>query len=243
MNKIYRWKNTSEEKEEPDIQIQEEEEEKEDLEERDMETMEEELSNISEKTHQIEVLISRVADLSHYRAFSDVDFVIDAIGKKDYEGSPALDVLPSNEEIDNERREKVKEYIYCLNSWAEGKSVEDAASEFKASEKLLRNIYIHLADFDEEKRELALSLSELLNGRVSSPEDVIHDISDEDFIIHVYEKILNRKPDDDDLKLRIMELRRGKTRQELIKDVLESKESSRRVLAEIAKSIESSIEG
>jgi len=91
--------------------------------------MEEELGEVEEKVQQVRALISRMADLSHYRAFNDIDFIIEAIGKKGYPSSPALDVLPSYDDIDHERREKVKEYIYCLTSWAEGKDVEDAVAE------------------------------------------------------------------------------------------------------------------
>jgi hypothetical protein len=236
MNKIYRWKTAPEETaESDDIEIQEIQETD------DMENaVDEDLAEVGEEVQQINALISRIAELSHYRAIDDVDFIIEAIGGKDYPGSPALDVLPSNDDIDSERREQVKEYIYCLNSWAEGKSVEDAVSEFKASEKLLRSIYIHLGELDEEKKLLVQTLAGNLNGKVSSPEDVILEISDEDFIIYVYGNILGRKPDEDDLSLKLMELRRGKTRQELIKDVLESKESARRMLTEIAQSIQSS---
>jgi hypothetical protein len=181
-----------------------------------------------------------MADLSHYRAFNDIDFIIEAIGKKDYPSSPALDVLPSYDDIDHERREKVKEYIYCLTSWAEAKDVEDAVAEFKASENLLRNVYIHLDELDEEKKWLTLCLTKTLKEKASSPEDVVSEISDEEFIAYVYNTILGRGPDDDDLQLRLAELERGKTREELIRSVLESKESRKRMLTEIAESIKQS---
>jgi len=239
MNKIYRWKNAPAEKvEEPDIEIQNTQETEEIQETDDMENIvEEDMAEVGEKMQLISVLVSRLSDLSHYRAIDDIDFIIEAIGEKDYPGSPALDVLPSHDGIDSERREKVKEYIYCLKSWAEEKSVEDAVSEFKASEKLLRNTYSHLGELDEEKKALAQGLANDLDGKVSSPEDAILEIPDEEFIAQVYRNILGRDPDEDDFSLKLMELRRGKTRQELIKDVLESKESTRRMMAEIAEAI------
>ncbi len=231
MNKIYRWKNATDEKAEPDIEIQETD---------DMEDIvEEDLVEVGEEIQKLNALISRIADLAHYRAIDDIDFIIEAIGEKDYPGSPALDVLPSHDGIDSERREQVKEYIYCLSSWADGKSVEDAVSEFKASEKLLRNTYVHLGELDEERKMLAQTLVQHLDEAVSSPEDAIHEVSDEEFIIYVYKSILGREPDEDDLSLKLMDLRHGKTRQELIKDVLESKESARLMMVEIAQSIKS----
>jgi len=192
---------------------------------------------MGEKVQQIKALIARNSDLLHYRAFDDIDFIIEAIGKKNYSGSPALDVLPSHDGIDRERREKAKDYIQCLSSWTEGKDVEDAVAEFKASEKLLRSTYAQLGVLDEDKKQLALFLAENLGEKVASPEDAILEVSDEEFINYVYNAILGRGPDDDDFNLRLMELRRGKTRQELITEILESRESSRRMVSEIAKSI------
>jgi len=228
MSNVYRWRNIPTENAESDEEIQE------------INAMEEELGEVEEKVQQVRALISRMADLSHYRAFNDIDFIIEAIGKKGYPSSPALDVLPSYDDIDHERREKVKEYIYCLTSWAEGKDVEDAVAEFKASENLLRNVYIHLDELDEEKKWLALCLTKTLKEKASSPEDVVSEISDEEFIAYVYNTILGRNPDDDDLQLRLAELERGKTREELIRSILESKESRKRMLTEIAESIRQS---
>lgn len=243
MNKIYRRRNTMTEDSELDVAVQQMEQE---------DTLEEGSNNFSgevsngvmngvvEKTQQIKALIARNSDLIHYHAFDDIDFIIEAIGKMDYEGSPALDVLPSHDGIDRERREKVKEYIYCINSWAEGRDMEDAVADFKASEKLLRGMYAQLGTLGEEKKQLAMCLSENLGEKVSSPEDEILEVSDEEFVTCVYNSVLGRNPADDDLKLRLMELRRGKTRQELITEILESKESSRRMLSEITKSIRKS---
>ena len=228
MNKIYRWRNIPVENAESDEEIQE------------INAMEEELGEVEEKIQQIRALISRIADLSHHHAFNDIDFVIEAIGKKGYSGSPALDVLPSYDDIDHERKEKVKEYIYCLTSWVEEKDVEDAVAEFKASENMLRNTYIHLGELNEEKKWLALCLTKTLKEKASSPEDVVSEISDEEFIAYVYNTVLGREPDDDDLQLRLAELGRGKTREELIKGILESKESRKRMLVEIAESIKES---
>ena len=201
---------------------------------------EQERNLLGEKGQQVKALISRIADLSHYRAFDDLDFIIEAIGKKDYNGSPALDVLPSNEDIDRDRRERVREYIYCLNSWAEGKDLEDAIAEFKAKDNVLRSIYTLLGGLDEEKRSLASDLAGVLDEKVSSPEDVVSEIPDEEFITYVYNTVLGRDPDNDDLNLRLMELKRGKTRPDLINDILESRESRKRILLEIAESIKQS---
>jgi hypothetical protein len=228
MNKIYRWRNIPVANAESDAEIQE------------INAMEEELGEVEQKAEQVRALISRIADLSHYRAFDDIDFIIEAVGEKDYPGSPALDVLPSHDDIDHERREKVKEYIYCLTSWAEGKDVEDAVAEFKANEKVLRNTYVHLGELDEEKKWLVLCLTKTLKEKASSPEDVVSEVTDEEFIAYLYKTILGRGPDDDDLNLRLAELGRGKTRQELIKSVLESKESRKRMLTEIAETIKES---
>lgn len=243
MNKIYRRKNTLTEDAELDMEIQQTEQEGALEEESDVASdidSGEVLGDIGEKVQQIEALIARSSDLLHYRAFDDIDFIVEAIGRKNYSGSPALDVLPSHDGIDRERREKTKDYIQCLNSWAEGKDVEDAVAEFKASEKLLRSTYAQLGVLDEEKKQLALFLAGNLGEKVASPEDAILEVSDEEFIDYVYNAILGRGPGDDDLKLRLMELRRGKTRQELIAEILESRESSRRMVSEIAKSIKKS---
>ena len=240
MNKIYRRKNTITEDAELDMEIQQTEQE-DALEEESDEVSDVGSDDVSgemgEKVQQIKALIARNSDLLHYRAFDDIDFIIEAIGKKNYSGSPALDVLPSHDGIDRERREKAKDYIQCLSSWAEGKEVEDAVAEFKASEKLLRSTYAQLGVLDEDKKQLALFLAENLGEKVASPEDAILEVSDEEFINYVYNAILGRGPDDDDFNLRLMELRRGKTRQELITEILESRESSRRMVSEIAKSI------
>jgi hypothetical protein len=224
MSKVYRWKNIPTENVESDEEIQQ------------TNAVEEELGEVEEKAQQVGALISRIADLSHYRAFNDIDFIIEAIGDKDYSGSPALDVLPSYDDIDHERREKVEEYIYCLTCWIEGRDVEDAVAESKANGKLLQDIYTYLGEPHEEKKWLALCLTKTLKGKVSSPEDVVSEIPDEEFIVCLYNTILGREPDDDDLQLKLMELRSGKTRQGLIEDVLQSKESRKRVLAEVAKS-------
>ena len=205
-----------------------------------METSEERPGNAEENVQQIRALISRMADLYHYNAINDIDFIIDAIGKKNYMGSPALDVLPSHDGLGRKRRERVREYIHSLTCWAEGKDVEDAVAEFKSDEKLLRNIYIYLGDPDEEKKNLALTLINILKERSTSPEDAISEISDEEFISYVYKTILGREPDEDDARLRLMQLKRGRTRQELLKDILESRESNRRMLTMIAESINES---
>lgn len=229
MNKMYRRKVAV-----ADVEIADANEE---IQEADVDE-EKDQNEMGEKTQQIKILISRMADLDHYNAIQDIEFITEAIGKKDYAGSPALDVLPSNDGIERERREKVKEYIHCLICWAESMDVEDAIAEFKADEKLLRNIYIHLGELDDEKRILAFELIKSLREKSSSPEDAISDVSDEDFVGYVYETILGREPGSDDLKMRLMQLKRGRTRQEIIRDVLESKESSRRMLAMIAETID-----
>ncbi|MFC1714068.1 DUF4214 domain-containing protein [Candidatus Poribacteria bacterium] len=201
------------------------------------EVVEENPRNTEENDQQIKALISRMADLEHYNAINDIDFIVEAIGQKYYAGSPALDVLPSHDGIGQERRERIREYIHILNCWAEGKDVEDAAAEFKSDEKLLRNIYIHLGEPDEGKRNLILALSDNLKEKSASPEDAISQISDEEFIRYLYKTILDREPDEDDARLRLTQLKRGRTRQELINDILESRESGRRMLEKIAESI------
>lgn len=193
--------------------------------------------NTEENAQQVRALISRMADLNHYNAINDVDFIVEAIGTKDYAGSPALDVLPSHEGLDQRRRERIREYIHILSCWAEGKDLEDAVSEFKSDEKLLRRMYLYLGDLDEEKEDLALALVASLKEKSTSPEDVISEISDEEFISYLYRTILDREPDEDDARSRLMQLKRGRTRQELISDILESRESSRRMLTMIAESI------
>lgn len=226
MNRLYRRKNALLENAGTDMEIQQMNE----LEEDD-------LSESGEKVQQIRALIDRIADLSHYRAFNDIDFIVEATGAKDYPGSPALDVLPSQDEIDRDRRERLKDYICCLTTWADGANLEDAVDDFKASEKMLRNTYIHLGAADEEKKWLIQCLIDALKGMASSPEDVIYEITDEEFVLYLYKTILGREPDEDDRKLRLAELKRGKPRQELVKEVLESRESTRRMLTEIAASV------
>jgi hypothetical protein len=229
MNKMYRRKNGTVEAVETDAEVQQ----------MDV-AVEEEVTGFGEKVQQVKALIPRMADLSHYLAFNDIEFIIEAIGNRDYPGSPALDVLPSYEVINSDRKEKVREYIHCLLCWAEAKDVEDAVAEFKSNEKLLRNTYIQLGELDEDKKSLALMLAKILKDQISSPEDAISEISDEDFIKYVYKTILGREPGEDDLSLRLTQLKRGKPRHEMIKDILESKESSRIMLAKIAESINQS---
>ena len=234
MNRMYRRKTAV-----ADVEIAGASDEMDVIEEENEEGMVDDLGDdIGEKSQQIKVLISRMAALEHYNALDDIDFVVEAIGKRDYDGSPALDVLPSHDGVGQRRREKVKEYIHCLTCWVEGMDVDDAVAEFKSDEKLLRTIYIHLGEPDEEKTSLALLLIKSLKEKSASPEDSISDISDEEFVGYVYKTILGRNPGDDDLRLRLTQLKRGRTRQEMIKDILESKESSRRMLNMIAESID-----
>jgi len=204
---------------------------------KEIETAEESPGNMGDYAEQVRALIMRMADLSHYNAINDIDFIVEAIGRKDYAGSPALDVLPSYEGLDRRRRERIREYIHILSCWVEGKDVADAISEFKSDEKLLRSMYLYLGDLDGEKEDLALALIKSLKEKSASPEDIISEISDEEFIGSLYKTILGREPGEDDTRSRLMQLKRGKTRQALIKEILESRESNRRTLTIIAESI------
>jgi len=197
-----------------------------------------ELNEFIEKVKQIEVLIDRISDPSHYRFFNDVDFIVDAIGEMDYPGSPAVDVLPSHDDIEIERRDMIKDYLFCLSMWSEGTSLEDALGEFKVNEKILRNIYRLLGALDGDKFDLVQYLIKSLEEKVSSPEDILSQVAEEEFIYHVYKTILGRDPDEDELKLKLMGFKRGKTRQELVREIMESRETNKRMLAEIAASIE-----
>lgn len=227
MNKLYRKKNTTFGVEEAEMN-----------EISDINDIVEDLEEFGEKNQYIEVLVDRIADPNHYRFFGDIDFIIEAIGAMNYPGNPAIDVLPSQDDIDQERRDIIKDYIFGLSSWLKGIELEDALGEFKANEKILRNVYIHLGDLDEDKKHLIQYLIDALSDKVSSPDDVISQITEEEFIFYVYKIILDREPDKDELKLKMMGLKRGQSRQKLIKEVMDSKENSKRMLNEIATSIE-----
>ena len=71
---------------------------------------------------------SRIDPLSHYKAFENVEFIAQAIGDLDYPGSPAIDVLWRHGQIDDERREEAKRYIYCITAWLDGKTAEQATA-------------------------------------------------------------------------------------------------------------------
>ena len=106
--RMYRWRNVLCPESEPDDEILR------------IDAVEDTLPDLPGMVERIRALISRVDPLSHYKAFDNVDFLLDAIGQLDYPRSPAVDVLWRHGQIDDQRRTEAKCYIDALSAWISG---------------------------------------------------------------------------------------------------------------------------
>lgn len=189
-----------------------------------IDAFEQRLGQLPPKVERIRALVSRIDPLDHYRAFENVEFVVSAIGKLDYPRYPAIDVLSRRGQIDEERRDQARRYIHCLASWLEGKDMDSAKADRPDCSELLGRTYAALGQADDYKRWLVMSLAKTLKEHTYLPWDFIAEHSDEEFVRAVYTTLLSREPSPDDLKFRLEELKAGKSRDTLFRQVLGSAE-------------------
>jgi len=79
--RMKRWRNVMCPESEPDSEI------------RAIDALEDKFGKLPPKVERIRTLESRIDPLSHYKAFENIEFIINAIGDLDYKGYPAVDVL------------------------------------------------------------------------------------------------------------------------------------------------------
>jgi len=185
---------------------------------------EDQLGALPPHIERVRALISRIDPLSHYRAFENVEFVLNAIGALDYPGSPAVDVLSRHGQIDDARREVAKQYIACIRAWLDGKGLKEAKAENGIGAELAGKVYSALGERDDHKRWLAMSLVKTLKEYAYMPWDFISEYGDEEFVRAVYGSVLGRAPSSDDLKFRVEELRDGRSREDLFREVFDARE-------------------
>ena len=195
-----------------------------DVEIKAIQALEDKLGELPPRVERIRSLESRIDPLSHYEAFENIDFIMKSIGELDYPGYPAVNVLWRNGQIDDERREEAKRYIYSISSWLDGKNVEEAKIERQECSRLLDKVYTVLGEMSDHKRWLAMSLSKTLKEHAYTPWDFIGEYGDEDFIKAVYVAVIGREPSPDDLKFRMEELKTIKSREEFFLDVFNAEE-------------------
>ena len=217
-----KWRNVLCPDDEPDAEMQR------------IDAMEQALGEVPPEVMRVRALISRFDSLVHYRTFDNVALLLDAIGRKTYPGSPAVDVLSRAWEIDEERRERVKGYARALAAWAEGRPRSAAAAAGSAVAAQCDDVYEALGEPDDEKRWLAASLGKTLKVHACTPQEQIDDAGAKEFVCAVYQAALGRTPSPDDLDFRVAELAAGKTREGLMDEVFGSDESRRRRLHEVA---------
>lgn len=186
--------------------------------------LEAEIGELPPLVERIRALISRVDPLSHYKAFDNLDFLLEAIGDLDYPGSPAVDVLWRHGQIDDDRRAEAKTYIDALTAWLAGTDLAAAQAAQPENAERLSQIYEALGEPNEEKRWLALSLRKTLKEHAYTPWDVIAEYGDAAFVRAVYLSILGRSPSPDDLAFRIEELNQGKTREAFFLEIMDTGE-------------------
>ena len=112
--RMKRWRNVMCPDDKPDTEIQA------------IDAIEDEMGELAPLVERIRALVSRIDPLSHYKAFENVEFILEAIGQLDYPRSPAVDVLWRWSQIDEQRRNEAKSYINALNSWLLELSLEEA---------------------------------------------------------------------------------------------------------------------
>jgi hypothetical protein len=205
--RMKRWRNVVCPESQPDAEMKE------------IDAFEDELDSMMPIVERIRALISRIDPLSHYKAFENIDFILDAVGKLDYPRSPAVDVLWRFGQIDDQRRDEIKRYITAVNTWLTVVSLDDAVAKQPDNSQILSKVYRFLGEIDENKRWLVMCLSKTLKEHAYTPWDFINESDDATFVTAVYESILHRHPSPDDLKFRLEELRNGKEREELFEEV------------------------
>lgn len=221
-SRMYRWRNVTCPHSAPDAEM------------RAIDALEDRLDPLPPKVERIRALISRVDPLSHYKAFENVAFLLDAIGALDYPGSPAVDVLWRHGEIDDARRAEARCYVHALDAWL-GDATEAAARQAHPDcTAAIEATYAALGEADDNKRWLAMSLKKTLKEHAFLPWDVIAEHDDAAFVRAVYKAVLGRPPSPDDLQFRVEELAGGKTRAAFLEEILSAEEHQRRHLHEVA---------
>lgn len=220
--KMWRWRNVTCPESEPDAEI------------RTIDAFEATLDGPPPLVARIRALISRVDPLSHYKAFENLDVLLDAIGDLDYPGSPAVDVLWRHGAIDEARRARAKGYIDALNAWLAGMDLEMAKAEQPENAARVAQIFEALGAMVDEKRWLAMCLRKTLKELVYTPWDFIHEYDDAAFVRAVYESVLGRPPSPDDLTFRVEELEGGKSREAFLTEVIRADEHRRVHLHDVA---------
>ncbi len=196
--------------------------------------IEDELGPFPDEVEHVRALISRFDSLSHYRALDNLAFIMRAIGASEYPGMPAVDVLWRHERIEDERRERFKALYQALRAWLAVQSLEQAASSAASAPEEAEEVYAALGERDGPKVWLAESLAKTLAEHVLLPEDVIAEHDDEAYVKALYEAVLHRHPSPDDLRFRVGELRNGRTRDEMLTDILNAAEHTGHVLGHVA---------
>lgn len=210
--RMWRWRNVKCPECEPDPEITK------------IDAFEDTLDEFPAIVERIRALISRIDPLSHYKAFENINFILDAIGKMDYPGSPAVDVLWRHGQIDEQRRKKTKGYVDCLSAWLSASTLDEARKAQPENSELLEFVYQALGRIDDSKKWLAMSLQKTLKEHAYTPWDHINESDDEIFIRGVYQSILHRQPSPDDLQFRLEELQNGKKREAFYQEILDAEE-------------------
>ena len=175
----------------------------------------------------IRALISRFDSITHYKCEDNVRFLLDAIGAGTYPGCPAVDVLWRAWECEDDRRRRFRGYVHALRAWAEDVDAPpDAVTQHE-------EVSVALGEPDQHKRWLALSLAKTLDVFTYSPEDAAEELPPKDFVRRVYMTALGRNPSPDDLRNRLNELASGKSGEDLLREVLASKESCARQMVRL----------
>lgn len=210
-----RWRNVMCPQSEPDAEI------------RAIDAVEAETGDLPPLVERIRALISRVDPLSHYKAFENLDFLLDAIGDLDYPGSPAVDVLWRHGEFDDDRRAQAKAYVTALSAWLAAEDLAAAQAAHPEDAELVAKIYEALGEVNDQKRWLAMCLRKTLKEHAYTPWDFIEEYDDASFVRAVYQSVLGRPPSPDDLAFRIEELNEGKTREAFFLEIMATDEHRR----------------
>jgi len=183
--------------------------------------------SLSSADWRIRSLITRYDGVNHYKSEENFEFILNAIAEGTYPGYPAVDVLTRAWQIDLNRRNRVKEWIFALDQWTHGIPATLMVSGKEVSVSSL------LGKRTAEKLWLVQSFSWTLRSFVESAKDRVESLTAEVFVRSLYLAALGREPSPDDLLYRIEELGSGKDRASLIAEVYSSEEADARRLAEI----------
>jgi hypothetical protein len=225
--RMKRWRNVLCPESQPDAEI------------KAIDAVEDELEMLPPLVERIRALISRIDPLSHYKAFENVEFILEAIGHLDYPGSPAVDVLWRHGQIDEQRRETAKQYISALNLWLQRLNIKQALESQPENADMTNQVYNALGEFDAYKRWLAMSLQKTLKEHAFAPWDFINECDDKTFVQSTYLAILHRPPSSDDLQFRLEELQEGKSRKQFLDEILDAAEHKMSHLYGLAEMIKS----